>query len=160
MRLGARVAVAMAVAALAAAAAGARPAPPSARAFVEQVYARYARSDDPCLTCEDTRALVFDASLAALIARDEGISDAELGPFSEDWVCQCEDPSGLKAQLLSVKPNGANEALAEVAVHLPSIDNRVTLKLRLERGGWRIDDALFEGKSYRAELKEDIARPQ
>jgi hypothetical protein len=143
MTRGGWAAIAFAVAATAgapchAAAAGAN----EARAFMEQLYAKYG---DPsfCPTC-DGKGRFFDAPLSRLIDADARQANGEVGALDGDPVCQCQDPGGMKAKVLSVALTSAYAAVATVdldfTLEKPPQKRRVTFDLVVENGHWRIHD--------------------
>jgi len=147
----------MAAALVAAASAAASPTA-TPRAFVDDLYARY-RSDSFCPTCDGTAGRIFDASLVALIRKDEKLADGEVGSLDGDPVCDCQDPGGMKAKVLSVTQSGANAAKAEIELAFASEKRRMTFDLVTSKDGWRIHDIhTKDTPSLRKLLEDGIAQ--
>jgi len=126
-----------------AAAAAPRPAE-SPRAFVERLYAGYARDSYSPLAHPER---VFAAPLVAAIAEDRRLSRDEVGFMDADPLCDCQDAAGLHAAV-AVTLRGPATATARVALRFgdgPAStrpENRRALILRLVRTarGWRVAD--------------------
>jgi len=111
----------------------------TAQAFVDDLYGQY-RNSSFCPTCDGTAARVFDAPLIALIRQDEKLADGEVGTLDGDPVCDCQDPGGMRAKVLSVASLGSSAAAAKVELRFPDGPRQMTLDLVLTKGGWRIHD--------------------
>jgi hypothetical protein len=132
----------------------------SARAFVESVYARY-RNDDFCAMCVKGAGRLFDPELVALLRENERVTpDGEIGAIDADPICDCQDPTGLKAKVLTVTLTGKGAARVEVSVGYPGGSpadrKRVVLSLAWTGGHWRIHDVSDgdDDDSFRAMVAE------
>ena len=125
---------------LASAAPYAAAAPPNetAQAFLERVYADYVLDGLSSLQHVDE---LFGPALAAQIRRDAELAGDEVGYLDGDPLCDCQDLSGVKPRIESVKPRGSDGAEAKVVMNFGTRDVR-TITLRLEKtpGGWRVAD--------------------
>jgi hypothetical protein len=115
----------------------------SAHAFLAALYAKYAAESDsgPDIPAAEE----FDPSLAAMMALDdkrgrEGYESA----LDYDPVCDCQDPSEMKAAIVI---GGATAEVATAAVTLswpgpppPDGPTKLTLDLVKVNGQWRIHD--------------------
>jgi len=152
-----RAAVWIAAACLAsvASAAAAAPDAASARTFVEKLYSHYPskpnkRTFDP--TGKNARE-VFDPGLIAAFREDARLAKGEVGFVDADPLCQCQDDSGLVANIVSVTMTGPGAADAVVSLQYPNETVALTLHLVPVNGAWRIHDlSTGEVKSYRADL--------
>lgn len=135
----------MILAPLLALAAAGGPTRESPRAFVERLYAGYARDSYSPLSHPQR---VFAPPLVAAIAEDRRLSRDEVGFMDADPLCECQDPGGLHATIAAVTASGHARATARVALRFgdgPASarpENRRALILRLVRtaAGWRITD--------------------
>lgn len=143
----------MAAALVAVAASGASPAA-TPIAFLDDLYAHY-RNSAFCPTCDGTAGRIFDASLVALIRKDEKLADGEVGSLDGDPVCDCQDPGGMKAKVLSVASSGASAAAAKVELRFPDGPRQMTLDLVLTKDGWRIHDTHTKDTPSLRKLLED-----
>lgn len=129
----------------------------TAQAFLDDLYAHY-RNSAFCPTCDGTAARVFDAPLTALIRQDEKLADGEVGALDGDPVCDCQDPGGMKAKVLSVASSGPSAAAAKVELRFPDGPRQMTLDLVLTKDGWRIHDThTKDAPSLVKLLKDGIA---
>ncbi|MFL6858925.1 MAG: DUF3828 domain-containing protein [Allosphingosinicella sp.] len=126
------------------------------RAFVERLYAGYRRSDYSPLARPER---VFAPALVAAIREDVRLSRDEVGFMDADPLCECQDPAGLHAGIVSLQQAGAG-ATVRVAIRFGPApappDNRRALTLRLVRtgAGWRIADlASADQPSLLADLR-------
>lgn len=119
------------------AAAAAQPAD-TPRAFIQRLYAGYARKHYNPL---DRPERAFAPRLTAAIREDERLAKGEVGYLDGDPLCDCQDYARLGATIRSLKPSGKANAIA--AVHLTyGTGEARDLKLTLLRtaAGWRIAD--------------------
>lgn len=108
----------------------------TARAFVDRIYAGYAREDFNPLNRLDA---YFAPEIAAQIRKDS--AGGEVGYLDGDPLCDCQDYSGLKARVESVAMHGKQAADARILLDLGSADERsVELHLVLTEHGWRVAD--------------------
>jgi hypothetical protein len=138
------------LAALALAAAPASIATP--QGFVERVYANYARDNYSPLVRPER---VFAPALAAAIREDQRLSKEDVGFLDGDPICDCQDPAGLRARIVSVRQGGSAAATVRVALRFGSAPEHTPVVLRLVRipDGWRIADV---GVADSSSLLHDI----
>jgi hypothetical protein len=89
-----------------------------ARAFAEKLYSHYPSNPngiefDP--TGKNARE-VFDPGLIAAFREDARLARGEVGFVDADPLCQCQDDSGLKPKVVSVRVTGPHAA--DVVVNL------------------------------------------
>ena len=87
----------------------------SARAFLEQVYAKYAGSSKGPDTLGKDAPDLFAPELLALIREDQRISQGEVGLLDHDPICSCQDSEGLQITAVQVTPTGQDRAKAKVS---------------------------------------------
>jgi hypothetical protein len=129
----------------------------TAQAFLERTYAGYAREDfDPL----DHLHRYFAAPLAAAIREDERLATGEVGYLDGDPLCDCQDISGLKPRVESVRMTGKRAASARVMLDFGTADQRtVVLQLVLTKHGWRVADvATRDQPSLLAALRRSNAK--
>jgi len=120
------------------AAAAATPSAESPKAFMERLYAGYAKRDYSPFTHADR---VFAPRLLAAINEDSKLAHGEVGYVDGDPVCQCQDPDGLHAKVTKVTLQGPAKATADVILDFTdSTARRVKFSLVRTPGGWRIAD--------------------
>jgi hypothetical protein len=141
---------------LAAVAPAASPPGETPRAFVERLYAGYRRSDYSPLARPER---AFAPALVAAIREDSRLSRDEVGFMDADPLCECQDPAGLHASLVSLKQAGA-AAVARVAIRFgpapapPDSRRALTLSLVRTPAGWRVADiASLDQPSLLADLQ-------
>jgi Protein of unknown function (DUF3828) len=127
-------------------------APDSPRAFVERLYASY-RSETWSPLSRPER--VFAPPLVAAIREERRLSRDEVGFMDADPICDCQDPSGLRAQIASVTEPARGTAIVRVALRFGPSDRRdLTLRLVRLATGWRVADvASTDEPSLLADLK-------
>jgi hypothetical protein len=112
--------------------------------FLRHLYAQYAPGKNPVAFDYPDAAPLVDASLLALLHRDQEAAKGEVGAIDYDPVCQCQDWEALKIVSLRVTPSGADHATGTV-----TFDNgtgrakwRATVRFDLVRvaGAWKIHD--------------------
>ncbi|HEY2178198.1 MAG TPA: hypothetical protein VGH15_06410 [Caulobacteraceae bacterium] len=137
----------LAVAVLAAAAisapAGAAEAP-GARAFVVWLYGHYPSPHGHEFESLGTQiGRVFHPSLIALIREDSRLAGGEVGALDGDPICDCQDDSGTRFAVTTVRAAGPARAVAAVIRHGtegPRDIETITLDLALTDGHWRVYD--------------------
>jgi hypothetical protein len=129
---------------------------PSARAFVQQVYADYANPDRRHQ--EQRQNKFYTGQLYRLIVADRTGHPGEVGNLDGDPICDCQDPGHpgqLKVQSIALSastPASLKATVGFVIVHDP---RTVTLLLLKTPSGWRIDDiATKDTPSLRALLRK------
>lgn len=111
----------------------------TARAFVERIYADYAR-DSGHAAIDDDFATIFEPQLASAMQADGDAAAAagEMGKLEADPFCQCQDWEPFTAQVGDVYAIGDT---AKVTVRFHNFDDRaVTLDLVETSAGWRVSD--------------------
>ena len=122
----------------------------TARSFVERTFAGYARGDFNPLAHVDK---YFSEPLASEIRLDS--AGGEVGYLDGDPLCNCQDVSGLKPRIESVRLHGKRSADARILLDFGTSDARtVSLRLVLTDRGWRVADVATRGEpSLLAALK-------
>ena len=96
---------------------------------------------------------MFDPGMIAAFREDARLANGEVGFVDADPLCQCQDDSGLKPQIVSVAMIGPNAADAVVNLQYPGKTLALTIHLVRVNGAWRIYDlSIGDVKSYRADL--------
>ena len=118
----------------------------AARAFVQQLYAHYPQPANTSFDPTGANAhAVFDPSMIALFRENARLTPkGDEGAIDSDPICDCQDVSGLRSRIGSVRLVSADTAIADVVLAFseaspPDID-RVTLTLVTIHGQWRIYD--------------------
>lgn len=107
-------------------------------AFMRRLYEGYR---DPNFEPLAHPQRTFTRRLISAINEDAILARGEVGYVDADPVCQCQDPVGMRATVVSVKLQGANKATANVSLHFgKSKDHPVKFSLVRTRAGWRIAD--------------------
>lgn len=108
----------------------------TARAFVERAYRGYSNADFNPLAHPEK---YFAQPLAKEIHLDS--AGGEVGYLDGDPLCDCQDVSGLKARVESVRMHGKRSADARIMLDAGTTDARsVSLYLVLTDQGWRVAD--------------------
>lgn len=119
------------------AAAAAQPAD-SPRAFVQRIYAGYARKNYNPLDRPDG---IFAPELTAAIREDERLAKGEVGYLDGDPLCDCQDYARLGATIRSMKLIGKANAVAAVHLTYGNGEARdLNLTLLRTASGWRVAD--------------------
>jgi hypothetical protein len=110
----------------------------SPKAYMERLYASYrSRNFNPL----DHPDRYFTPRLVAAIREDARLAKGEVGYVDGDPICQCQDPAGLHAKVVSVTRQSPTTALANVVVDFTdSTARRVRFSLVQTTAGWRIAD--------------------
>ena len=147
--------LALLLAAVVAAAAPAGVQGQSARAFVERIYAGYAQDGFNPLEHIDR----YFAPPIAKEIRDDS-AGGEVGYLDGDPLCDCQDFSGLKPRIESVRARGS-AADARIVLDFGTGDARtVILHLVRTKGGWRVADVTTkEEPSLLAALRRSNRKP-
>lgn len=112
---------------------------PSAKAFVEGLYAAYRNPDAPSTTGA-AAPRVYSPRLLALIRADQKQAGGEVGKLDSDPLCSCQDAEGLKSLSVKIAPVSAGAASATSVFRLSGKTLTVGLRLVRTRHGWRVDD--------------------
>jgi hypothetical protein len=113
----------------------------SPRAFLERLYSAYApKGKGNDFSYPQARAIV-DASLLALLHRDQIKSKGEVGAMDSDPICQCQDWESLKVLSMQTQTFGAARASGDVTfMPDPKDTEKVHFDLVRENGAWKIHD--------------------
>ncbi|MGA0600036.1 DUF3828 domain-containing protein [Caulobacter sp. KR2-114] len=140
-----------------------------AKAFLEGLYANYAKgasTDNNAFAPMDKDApRVFDKAMVDLLARDAKLNGPdEVGFIDGDWLCDCQDYDKITA---TVTVQSATATAAKAVVDFKVFDqmHRNAFDLVKEGGAWRVHDVQDVGAkppepSLRAGLEADIAQLQ
>jgi hypothetical protein len=105
----------------------------SAKAWVERYYAHPIKGE----------AGVYDASMVALMRKDRKLAHGEVGALDSDPMCQCQDDTGMKVEVVDAHATGKS---AVVHVRLifteekPPLTIPVELDLTAVGKSWRVHD--------------------
>jgi uncharacterized protein DUF3828 len=139
---------------LACAIGGARAAEPSAKAFVDAIYAAYPGKDAKGVPL-DSNAKVrryFAPATAALIIKDRKDARGEVGMLDSDPFIDAQDWQ-IDAVAVAVQDIAANKARATVAFTNLGRPTTVVLDLVKLKQGWRISDIAWDrGQTLRGLL--------
>ncbi len=130
----------LAAAVLVGAGALAQPEGEGPEAFVRSLYRGYQQPDFNVFARPSE---VFAAPiLEAMAQNDRCTPEGEVGAVDFDPLCQCQDPSGMTAQVGEVRRLSADRAEALVTLAWAEPRGREPLEIDLvkEGGGWRIAD--------------------
>jgi Protein of unknown function (DUF3828) len=123
------------------AAVGAQAAEPSAKSFVESIYAAYKGKDSKGVSLETNAAVrrYFDPKLAALIIKDRKDAHGELPKLDTDPFIDAQDWE-IDAVNVAIRETAPDKANATVS--FKSLGDQRTLVLALVKlkMGWRIAD--------------------
>lgn len=138
-----------------------------AKAFVEGLYAQYAKGPSTADTSfspmdKDAKS-VFDKSLIDLMAKDAKLTGPDdVGFIDADWICNCQDYDKITA---TVTVQSATATTAKVTADFKVFGeaSHNAFDLVKENGAWRVHDVQQIGvkdaqPSLRAGLEADIAR--
>lgn len=115
------------------------------RSFVERLYAGYRNPD---FSPFDRPDRIFTPAFVAAAKEDWRLSRGEVGFLDADPLCQCQDASGMKAEIARVERRGPAAAEARLRLRFPGPEVRdVRLQLVLTRAGWRVGDIAAEGEA-------------
>jgi hypothetical protein len=145
-----------ALAGIAFATAGARAAEPSAKSFVEAIYAAYKGKDGNGIALDSDAAVkrYFEPKLAALISKDRKdadkrgeVSTLDGDPFidAQDWEIESVD--------IAVREIAADKASATVSFTNMDKPTTVLLDLVKLREGWRIADITWDRDGRKESLR-------
>jgi len=102
-------------------------------------------------------ARIFDIKTLGLLKREKTMLNGQPSALKGDWLCDCQDPSGLQATV-SVQSANSTAGVANVSLQGPS-SAQVGLDLTKLRGDWRIHDIrLSHGRRLRKELIGELKR--
>lgn len=131
---------------------------PTARNFVQTVYARYSlpRGGEPDFLGPDGKS-VFSQSLFRLIRMSvRHTPHGFAGRLDFDPICSCQDSDGLRVEAISVSPLQDDLVLSTVTLRYADATTRsIRLTLRIENGAWRIYDV---GSASTPSLRKFLAK--
>ncbi len=98
------------------------------------------------------------AASFAHVLRVEKATGDEL--VDEDFLCQCQDPSGMRVTSVTITDRTATHATANVRFAFgdhPARQQRMTIELASDGRGWKIAEMInAEGQSFTAENAEAL----
>ena len=120
---------------------GARAADPSAKAFVESIYAAYKGKDSKGISLETDAAVrrYFDPKLAALIIKDREDAQGEVGKLGSDPFIDAQDWE-IDAVDVAIRAIAPDKAVATVSFKSLGEQCKIVLDLVRLKTGWRIAD--------------------
>jgi hypothetical protein len=132
---------------------GVRAAEPSAKSFVEGIYAAYKGKDANGISLESDAAVrrYFDPKLAALILRDRKEARGEVGRLGSDPFIDAQDWQ-IDAVDIAIREIAPDKASATVSFKSLGEQRTVVLALVKLRMGWRIADITSDRKETLREL--------
>jgi hypothetical protein len=127
---------------------GARAAEPSAKSFVEAIYAAYKGKDSKGTPLDNDAAVrrYFEPKLAALIIKDRKDARGEVGTLDFDPFIDAQDWE-ISAVDVAVREIAADKASATVSFKNLAEQTTVVLDLVKLRAGWRIADITWDRKT-------------
>lgn len=140
-----------------------------AKAFLEGLYANYAKAPTSADTSfspmgKDAKS-VFDQSLIDLMAKDARLTGSDgVGFIDADWICNCQDYDKITATV-TVQSATATTAKAAADFKVFGDASHNAFDLVKENGAWRVHDVQQIGTkdaqpSLRNGLEADIAQLQ
>jgi hypothetical protein len=122
-------------------AAHATPIEASPRAFLERLYSAYTPKGKGNDFAYPVAGAIVDASLLALLHRDQIKSKGEVGAMDSDPICQCQDWESFKVLSMQTQTIGAARASGDVTfMPDPKDTEKVHFDLVRENGAWKIHD--------------------
>lgn len=116
----------------------AAPAAETPKAYMERLYASYRNKN---FNPFDHPERYFAPKLLAAIKEDARLASGEVGYVDGDPICQCQDPAGLHASVMSVTQKGRENATVRVSIAFTGDKPRpTTYTLVKTPAGWRIAD--------------------
>ncbi|HEX8572953.1 MAG TPA: DUF3828 domain-containing protein [Allosphingosinicella sp.] len=118
------------------------PSAESPGAFAARLYDSY--RDENYSPFRNPRR-IFAPPFVAALAEDSRLSRDEVGFIDADPLCQCQDHSGMRAELGKARPLSARQAEVPVRLRFGAEDVRdIRLKLVRTGSGWRVADIVAE----------------
>jgi hypothetical protein len=137
--------------------------PPGAAALVRDLYSHYpAPADGPYLHWEGRDGdRYLDPTLRALYRQAYGLSEGEVvSGMDADYFCSCQDDSGMRWTLTSLRAVDTTHATAVVSVRFAypgGTVTRVTLHLVKLAQGWRVSNVTTaDGGNWLNDLRQGI----
>jgi uncharacterized protein DUF3828 len=120
---------------------GAGAAEPSAKPFVESIYAAYKGKDSKGISLETDAAVrrYFDPKLAALIIKDREDAQGEVGKLGSDPFIDAQDWQ-IDAVDVTIRAIAPDKAVATVSFKSLGEQRKIVLDLVRLKAGWRIAD--------------------
>jgi hypothetical protein len=136
------------------AAVGAQAAEPSAKSFVEGIYAAYKGKDARGVSIESDAAVrrYFEPKLAALIIKDRKDARGEVGKLGADPFIDAQDWE-INAVNIAVRDTASDKASATVSFTNLGEQHTIMLALVKLKMGWRIADIISD-RNERTSLRE------
>ncbi len=127
---------------------GAKAAQPSARSFVEAIYAAYKGKNGKGIPLDNYAAVrrYFEPTLAALVIKDRKDARGEVGTLDFDPFVDAQDWE-INAVDVAVSETVADKASATVSFENAGRHTTVVLDLVKLRAGWRIADITWDRKT-------------
>ena len=108
------------------------------QAFFTRLYASYRNRDFSPLTHPER---TFTPAFVAALKEDAQLFRGEVGFIDADPICQCQDPSGMRASIAGIQRQRAAAADVRVTLRFGGSDVRsIKLKLATTPAGWRVAD--------------------
>jgi Protein of unknown function (DUF3828) len=132
---------------------GVRAAEPSAKSFVEGIYAAYKGKDARGVSLDSNAAVrrYFEPKLAALIIKDRKDARGEVGKLGADLFLDAQDWE-IDAVDMAIREIVPDKASATVSFKSLGEQRTVVLALVKLRMGWRIADITSDRKETLREL--------
>src|SRR6266851_5095212 len=122
-----------------------RAAEPSAKSFVETIYAAYKGKNANGISLDNDAAVrrYFEPKLAALIIKDRRDARGEVGKLGSDPFIDAQDWE-IDSVDVAVRDAGSDQAIASVLFKSLGERRTVVLALVKLKGGWRIADITWD----------------
>jgi uncharacterized protein DUF3828 len=132
---------------------GAHAADPSAKSFVEGIYAAYKGKDARGIALDSDAAVrrYFEPKLAALILKDRKEARGEVDKLDADPFVDAQDWE-IDAIDIAIRETAPNKASATVSFKSLGDQRKVVLALVKLRMGWRIADITWDRDETLREL--------
>lgn len=122
-------------------AASAPPTTAQAKTFMERLYAPYVAGRETVAPTDDPA--VFTPDLLALISRDQDLTPADEVPtLNGDPICDCQDYAPLRRLTIDVRRVSTARATATVHFRNGPEAKRLSFRLEVVGGAWRIADVV------------------
>jgi hypothetical protein len=87
----------------------------AARAFVQQLYAHYPQPSNTSFDPGGNAHAVFDPSMVAMFRENARLTPkGDVGAIDSNPICDCQDDSGMRTRIGSVRLVAPDTAIAEV----------------------------------------------
>lgn len=124
--------------------------------FVRSLYADEVRDE---LNPHSLWTRRLSNRLQSLKARVDALSPESALPFLDyDWLCQCQDPGGVRFTVGEIAKGARRAAIVNVQMHFLNNDRNSVRLVLVDENGWKVDDIIDQtGKRYSDALKYNIA---